>query len=94
MKDPDGWLARWAIKLQLYDFKKIHWPGSAHLNADGLSRLPFCALGHEVFDLLYNYIIYKSLWNHFPLSQQKLLEKIAQNTKVTDNLLYKFVKNK
>ena len=40
MKDPDGRLARWALKLQPYDYEIIHRPGSQHLNADGTQPPP------------------------------------------------------
>ena len=40
MKEPEGRLARWALKLQAYDYKIIHRPGVSHQNANGLSRLP------------------------------------------------------
>ena len=33
-------IARWILKLQEYDFKIVHRPGSANRNADALSRLP------------------------------------------------------
>lgn len=39
-RDPEGQLARWLQRLQQYDFKVIHRPGSKHGNADGLSRRP------------------------------------------------------
>ena len=50
LKDLDGKLARWAVKLQAYDFEIEHQPGSKHINADSLSRLPmiaFTTLEHE-----------------------------------------------
>ena len=37
LKDPDGRLARWAVKLQSYDFEIEHRPGTKQTNADSLS---------------------------------------------------------
>ncbi len=34
-------LARWALILQEYEFKVIHWLGITHQNADTMSRKPF-----------------------------------------------------
>ena len=41
-KDSDGLIARWITRLQEYDFKVVHRPGSLHGNADGLSRCHTC----------------------------------------------------
>ena len=38
VKDPTGRLARWALRLQQFDFEIIHRPGVANGNADALSR--------------------------------------------------------
>jgi len=40
LKEPEGRLACWSLKLQAYNFEIIHCPGSSHQNADGLSCLP------------------------------------------------------
>ena len=36
---PSGRLARWVMKLQMYDFQTIHRAGKKHLNVDSLSRI-------------------------------------------------------
>ena len=39
-KEPEGQLARWLERLQELDFQVVHRKGTAHRNADSLSRLP------------------------------------------------------
>ena len=36
---PNGRLARWVMKLQVYDFETIHRSGKRHINVDSLSRI-------------------------------------------------------
>ena len=38
-KEPEGQLARWLDFLQAFDFEIVHRAGTAHGNADGLSRI-------------------------------------------------------
>ena len=38
-KDPEGILARWLTRLELYNFQMKHREGRLHMNADTLSRL-------------------------------------------------------
>lgn len=38
MRDPHGRLARWAMKLQQFDFDIVHRPGKSNVVADSLSR--------------------------------------------------------
>ena len=62
-KHTKGKLARWAIKLSVYDFDIIHKPGSAMTNVDALSRLfpksnqnrPDKAVENGIHLLLVNY---------------------------------------
>lgn len=44
LKEPEGRLACWALRLQRYDLTVIHRPGAQHQNADGLSRMPILAI--------------------------------------------------
>ena len=37
-KEPEGVVARWITRLQLFDFKIVHRPSKHHSHADGLSR--------------------------------------------------------
>ena len=37
LKEPEGQLARWVLKLQAYNFEILHRPGTSHQNADKLS---------------------------------------------------------
>lgn len=45
-KSPSGQLSRWLDTLSVYDFKIKHRSGSAHQNADGLSRRPCSSCTH------------------------------------------------
>ena len=46
-KEPEGQLARWLERLQELDFEIVHRRGSAHTNADSLSRLPCIQCGRD-----------------------------------------------
>ena len=37
-KDPEGMVARWISRLDVFDFDTVHRAGKKHLNADALSR--------------------------------------------------------
>lgn len=39
-KEPQGQIARWLEELSQYDMTVVHRPGSKHVNADALSRIP------------------------------------------------------
>ena len=49
-KEPEGQLARWLERLQELDFEVVHRRGTAHRNADSLSRLPCQQCGRNNHD--------------------------------------------
>ena len=49
-KEPEGQLARWLERLQELDFEVVHRRGTAHRNADSLSRLPCQQCGRSNHD--------------------------------------------
>ena len=49
-KEPEGQLARWLERLQELDFEVVHRRGTAHGNADSLSRLPCRQCGRTSHD--------------------------------------------
>ena len=49
-KEPEGQLAMWLERLQELDFEVVHRKGTAHRNADSLSRLPCQQCGRSNHD--------------------------------------------
>ncbi|UYV78619.1 hypothetical protein LAZ67_16002183, partial [Cordylochernes scorpioides] len=93
VKKRDGRLARWALKIQEYDFDIIHKSGKKHLDYDGLSRGPLPETDWvEDYDRLFlNQIINEE--NEFIENVKKSLKgskrAITQNFKEENGCLYK-----
>lgn len=91
MKDPDGRLARWALKLQHYDSSIIHRVGAIHQNADGLSRLPHIAYLAPEEGPIYDIVSRPNFWPFESDAAQKQLELMVSSSQIKDGMLYKLV---
>jgi hypothetical protein len=91
LKEPEGRLARWALKMQAYNYNIIHKAGIIHQNADGLSRLPaICHLEGEA-GRLYDLLFTPDNWENEPEEIQKILKKLSADTEIIKGQLFKKV---
>ena len=93
LKEPEGRLARWALKLQAYNFEILHRPGASHQNADGLSRLPVICTIILTADKLYIKMVYNKFSDE-PESVQKTLSFLRTNTVLENEVFYKLIDGK
>lgn len=86
LKDPTGRLARWAVRLQQYDFKIVHRKGKDHVVPDALSRavpiLDSLETSHSSTDKWYNGMVKKVSENPLKFS----------NWRICSDRLYKYIR--
>lgn len=88
LKEPQGRLARWALKLQQYDYEILHRPGKENAAADALSRI------HEEAQECAEVQVQNDKW------YDKMLQLVSQKPheyprwKVLNNSLYKQIPSK
>ena len=88
LKEPTGRLARWAVKIQQYDFEMIHRKGKFHVVPDVLSRIPYEEATVNVVDSTVNV---SDTW------YETLRGKVTRNPhkfpkwKIHEDSLYKYV---
>lgn len=92
LKDPTGRLARWALRLQAFDFDIIHRKGKEHVVPDFLSRLPL-ETGEAQQDLLWVYAITETTDQWYKRTLREVIAHPEDYPKwrVEDNVLYKYV---
>lgn len=96
LKDLNGRLARWAVKLQQFDFKLVHRKGKDHVVPDALSRsVPVIDVINENADhVVIDVDSDKDKW------YRKILTRVENDPlkfaswRVTDGLLYRHVDSK
>lgn len=87
-------MARWALKLQAYNYHIEHCAGTNHQNANGLSRLPTIAHIMNKAERLYKLLFTPELWSKEVVGIQEILTRMKANTKIVKNQLFKLVNNK
>ena len=89
LKEPEGILARWAIKLQAYNYTIEHRAGLKHQNADGLSRFPTIHALIPKADRLYDLIDQPKEWVKELPEIKQILGKLSANTIYNKAQLFK-----
>lgn len=70
LKDPNGRLTRWALKLQPYNYKVIHRKGSDHAHVDAPSRYPLQSQ-HQVHSIISTPLIPDLTLENIKINQQQ-----------------------
>ena len=81
------------MKLQAYDYTIVHRPGTKHANADCLSRSPMVSLVAAEDETIFELILSPHKWGKESKEVQKLVSKLAEDTIVKNNCLFKIVHN-
>lgn len=86
MKDPHGRLARWAMKLQQFDFDIIHKPGKLNTVPDALSRSVNVIKEINLIEILDKH---KDSWYKHKIENILSKQEVSENWTVQKGLLFK-----
>ena len=83
LKNPNGRLARWALRLQPYNFTIEYTKGKLHNHADILSGFPYEKAPEEETGIEDRFL-FSTIFQESPLTLPKLLEKRRNDNKIKE----------
>lgn len=96
LKDPEGRLGRWALRLQQFDYEVLHRRGKDHIVPDALSRALPLGFQDEGDTVEFNFIEVSEVKDSWYLKMRQCIENCPLNYprwRVEDGKVYKYVES-